>query len=83
MFDLLANGFWATSIANGSNIMSTSFRVSLIALTASALLVAGSAVSQADDLKAPRAPQTQCPSKWVAAGNNGAKADRYYRPHCD
>lgn len=25
----------------------------------------------------------QCSSKWVAAGNNGAKADRYYRPHCE
>jgi hypothetical protein len=31
----------------------------------------------------PRQPAvTQCPSKWVAAGNNGAKADRFYRPIC-
>ena len=23
-----------------------------------------------------------CPSKWVAAGNNGAKADRYFQVSC-
>jgi len=29
----------------------------------------------------PADPQA-CPSKWVAAGNNGAKADRYFQVSC-
>jgi len=31
--------------------------------------------------QAPPDPPT-CESKWVAAGNNGAKADRYFRASC-
>jgi len=50
-------------------------------LFAGALLASGSTAAFAGD--ATTAPKTtQCASKWVAAGNNGAKADRYYRPSC-
>jgi hypothetical protein len=32
-------------------------------------------------MQEPAASQA-CPSKWVAAGNNGAKADRYFQVSC-
>lgn len=38
--------------------------------------------AQADaSMQAPADPAA-CPSKWVAAGNNGAKADRYFQVSC-
>jgi hypothetical protein len=62
-----------------------------LALALSALVISGCASPQAAG--AQRFAQTAasqsnpfdpsaCPSKWVAAGNNGAKADRYFQPGC-
>jgi hypothetical protein len=64
-------------------------QISLPALIAGAMFVSGCASSQIGE----GANQTQlamqtptvskaCPSKWVAAGNNGAKADRYFQVSC-
>ena len=51
-------------------------RISLAA-AATAFILAGCASSNESGLSA-----NGCQSKWVAAGNNGAKADRYYQPNC-
>jgi hypothetical protein len=53
---------------------STSFALSVATIAMFLGCLAGSASSAT--------PPQQCQSKWVAAGNNGAKADRYYRPNC-
>jgi uncharacterized lipoprotein YajG len=44
---------------------------------AAILLLTGCATGPASNAVA-----SQCPSKSVAAGNNGAKADRYYQTDC-
>lgn len=48
----------------------------LVALIAGLLVLSGCETSQT-------ALNAQCPSKWVGAGNNGAKADRYVQLRCD
>jgi starvation-inducible outer membrane lipoprotein len=52
-----------------------------ITLPALAALVAGLLLLSACETT-PAALNAQCPSKWVAAGDNGAKADRYAQPNC-
>lgn len=60
-------------------VMKTSFlKLSIATLTGVLLLTA---CASSEEVK-PAASATACPSKWVAAGNNGAKADRYYKPDC-
>jgi hypothetical protein len=64
-------------------------RISLPVLLAGAMFVSGCASSQIGDgsnqtklaMQDPTDPPA-CPSKWVAAGNNGAKADRYFQVSC-
>lgn len=68
-------------VARGPHCASKGFHMkkvfpALAALIAGLLVLTGCETSQT-------ALNAQCPSKWVAAGNNGAKADRYYQPHCD
>ena len=62
---------------------------SLLALIGAAMFVSGCASTQIGDgssqtkiaMQEPAQSQA-CPSKWVAAGNNGAKADRYFQVSC-
>ena len=58
-------------------------------LIAGALFVSGCASSQPGDGSSQAklamqgsADQPACESKWIAAGNNGAKADRYFKASC-
>jgi hypothetical protein len=37
---------------------------------------------QANASRQAQADPPVCPSKWIAAGNNGAKADRYFKVSC-
>jgi hypothetical protein len=57
--------------------MKLPIRVALPMTIVAALLLPGCASATASN-----AASSQCQSKWVAAGNNGAKADRYYQPNC-
>ena len=43
-------------------------------------LLSGCAETKSNQLATGSRPQ--CQSKWVEAGNNGAKADRYVQPNC-
>jgi hypothetical protein len=64
-------------------------RYSLPVLIAGGMFVSGCASSQIGDvsnqtkvaMQEPAESQA-CPSKWIAAGNNGAKADRYFQVSC-
>jgi hypothetical protein len=42
----------------------------------------GQQFAQANVQKQGRTEPPACPPKWVAAGNNGAKADRYFQVSC-
>ena len=65
--------------------MNNLFRGQAILVVAGALFLAGCATSQADSQLASTSSVSdpQCPSKWVASGNDGAKAGRYYQPKCE
>jgi len=54
----------------------TSFALT-VAAAAAILLLLGCATGPTSNTVA-----SQCQSKWVDAGNNGAKADRYYQSGC-
>ena len=63
----------------------------LTILAACALILPGCATSQIGEARnfnqtrlamQASAGSQACPSKWVAAGNNGAKADRYFQNFC-
>lgn len=60
--------------------------LSLAMWLAGALFISGCTSSQSgadrDFAMASASNPTACQSKWVAAGNNGAKADRYYQISC-
>ena len=60
-------------------VMADMSRVRFLVALASVWLCAGN-VQAADAPQPAKAPV--CQPKWIAAGNNGAKADRYYRPVC-
>lgn len=51
-------------------------------LIAAALISQGCATTQAGAQKMASTDPQVCQSKWIAAGNNGAKAGRYYQVSC-
>jgi hypothetical protein len=61
------------------------YTYSLPLLIAGTLFVSGCVTSQVDEkqkLTGTQQDTPSCLSKWVAAGNNGAKADRYFQVSC-
>ena len=60
----------------------TSFTLTVAAAAAILLLLGCATGPPSNAVTSQNAVASQCQSKWVDAGNNGAKADRNYHSDC-
>jgi hypothetical protein len=67
----------------GIAIMTTGISPAIFVAVASTILLAGCAAPDGKELSGAQShAQAQCPSQWVASGNNGPKAGMYDRTAC-